>query len=293
MGLTESVFPGVPIYSTMGETDFDLDWAGITEAAFIDFAATQKWLTQSELETFRKGAYFSHDFGDIRVLFLNSVVYSVERKHPGDSDPLKQFEWMETMAADAVASGLSVGVVLHIPPSMHALDSKTGWHREYVARYENISRQYDFQFVIGGHSHLDRFLPIVKTDNRRHSLEAPSVSPIDGNNPGFRVYTLTGRGMKNYRQYFTDLTNDTEADLMWKLEYDFASAYGVSDGSPANLAKAASYAGEDAVGKQEYRPRLYNQAMQKMRFYHCALTAMTVNEIVSCQKNRAKDMRYQ
>jgi sphingomyelin phosphodiesterase acid-like 3 len=290
LSLIESAFPGVPIYATMGEADFDPTRSDRDN--FASFALSQKWLRRSELATFEEGGYFSHDFGVIRILFLNSVVYSVKRKHTGDADPLGQFAWIATVAADAEAAGLSLGVAMHIPPTAHTLDAKAAWYPEYAARFENLSRRYDFQFAFVGHSHLDQFLPLLERDNERHLLGAPSVSPMDGNNPGFRVYTLAGRGVKNYQQYFADITKDTGQDLVWKLEYDFAAAYGVADASPANLQKAAVYAAEDVVGRRESRPRLYNQAIQRMRSYYCALTKMTVNEIVECQKNRGT-LNYQ
>jgi hypothetical protein len=139
---------------------------------------------------------------------------------------------------------------------------------------------------------LDQFLPTELDSDPRYFLSSPSVAPIDGNNPGFRVYQLGPNGIQNYQQYYTDILGNPASELTWKLEYDFKIAYGVSDLSPAALAQAVKYARDDRTGRWDYHARLYNQAILNGAFYYCALTCATADEILNCQQKLAQDVAF-
>jgi hypothetical protein len=292
--MVQTIFPKVPIYATVGNHDFYPPWGSVETdpGDFENFAHAQTWLSPSELETFRVGGYFFHDFGSLRILFLNSVMYSVERIRTGDPDPFGQFAWIEKVGSEAIESGLSIGTVLHIPSAVQKLKEGPGWYPEYQERYHNLTIKYNFQFALNAHSHLDQFLPTKLESSARYFLSSPSVSPILGNNPGFRIYQIGDRGIENYQQYFGDLLKNPKGDLPWKLEYDFKTAYGVNDGSPENIAKAAEFARDDVIGKWEYHGRLYNQAIENGGFYYCVLTCLTADEIFECRKKLAMDVPF-
>jgi hypothetical protein len=294
IAMLTTFFPSTPIYSALGNHDFFPPWGTFSGDPddFANFAKVQLWLSPSELETFRAGGYYYHDFQNLRVLFLNTVMYSTSRNHSGGPDPFGQFAWIESVAADAVAKGLSLGTVMHIPSGVQRLRSKAGWYPEYITRYHNLTLKYDFQFALNAHSHLDQFLPTEQADVPRYLLSSPSVSPVDGNNPGFRVYQIGDNGIVNYQQYYADILKNPTGDLAWKLEYDFNAAYGVGDASPSSLVKAALYARDDVAGRWLYHGRLYNQAIEDGGFYYCALTCTTAAEILACQKKLAQDVPF-
>jgi hypothetical protein len=292
--IVAAVFPSVPIYSALGNHDFYPEWG--TEAtdpdSFANFAKAQAWLSSSELQTVRTGGYYYHDFGNVRVLFLNSVMYSSSRTHTGTDDPFGQFAWIESVAENAIAKGLALGTVMHIPSGVQKVGAKAGWYPEYIARYHNLTLKYNFQFALNGHSHLDQFLPTEQMQNARYLFSSPSVSPVNGNNPGFRVYQIGPTGVLNYQQYFADILGNPVKDMPWVLEYDFKEAYRVADGSPANLAKAVVNARDDAKKRGLYHGRIYNQAIPNGGFYYCAMTCTTTDEIASCQKKLAQDVHF-
>jgi hypothetical protein len=290
--MVSAYFPGIPIYPTMGNNDFDPEWGTVSSDPddFENFAKAQRWLSDSELATLKKGGYFFHDFGQLRLLFLNTVMYSIKRKDTGDSDPFEQFAWIDSTASAARAAGMTVGTVMHVPPGIRKVGSKVGWYAEYAARYHDLTLRHNFSFGWSAHSHLDQFLPTADSDDRRYLLGAPAVSPIDGNNPGFRVYTIGPNGVRDYQQYFGDLLKNPTKDVTWQLEYDFVDAYRVPDGSPDSVAAAAVFARDDTMGRWQYHARLYNQAMENGGFYYCAITGMTADDILNCQKKLAPDV---
>jgi hypothetical protein len=292
--MVSSVYPTVPIYATMGNHDFYPQWGAVATDPddFENFAKALVSLNDAERATFRRGGYFSHDFGSLRILFLNTVMYSTSRTHTGDPDPFGQFAWIEQTAKDALSRGMAVGAVMHIPSGVQKVGAKAGWYPEYIARYANITVTYNIQFALNGHSHLDQFLPTELAASPRFLLSAPAVSPVDGNNPGFRVYTFGSEGIVNYRQYYADILKNPTGDLKWQLEYAFNDAYRVSDLSPTSVAKAAIFARDDVVGKWQYQARLYNQAIHNGGFHYCALTCTTADEILNCQKKLAQDVKF-
>jgi sphingomyelin phosphodiesterase acid-like 3 len=219
-------------------------------------------------------------------------MYSTSRTHRNETDPFGQFAWIEKVATDAAAVGLSVGTVMHIPSAVQKVGAKQGWYPEYQQRYHNLTVKYNIQFALNGHSHLDQFLPTELAEPPRYLLSAPSVSPVDGNNPGFRVYRLGPSGVENYQQYYGDLLLNPASDVTWKLEYDFNAAYGVGDVSPLGVEKAARFARNDGAGRWEYHARIYNQAIPNGGFHYCALTCTTPGEILDCQKKLAQDVRF-
>jgi hypothetical protein len=292
IAMVVSAFPSTPIYSVLGNHDFYPEWGTVATdpGDFENFAKILLWLSPSELATFQAGDYYYHDFETVRVLFLNSVMWATTRTRTGDPDPFGQFAWIESVARDAIAKGLSIGTVMHCPPGVQNVDS--GWYPEYITQYHNLTLKYDFQFALNGHSHLDLFLPTEQADKPRYLLSTPAVSPIGGNNPGFRVYQMDENGIANYQQYYADILKNPTPDLTWKLEYDFKEAYGVEDVSPSSMVKAAMYARDDDAGKWLYHGRIYNHAIEGGGFYYCALTCATRDEILNCQKKLSPDIPF-
>jgi sphingomyelin phosphodiesterase acid-like 3 len=286
-----AAFPSTPIYSGLGNHDFYPEWGTVESdpGDFANFANILLWLSPSELATFLAGGYYYHDFQNIRILFLNSMMYGTARKHTGDPDPFGQFAWIESVATDAIAQGLSIGAVMHVPPGVQKYRDGPGWYPEYITRYHNLTLKYDFQFALCGHSHLDFFLPTEQAEDLRYVLSSIAVATGAGNNPGFRVYQIDEKGIVNYQQYYADILKNPTGDMPWKLEYDFKSAYGVDDVSPSSMVKAAMYARDDEAGKWLYQSRIYNQAIRNGGFYYCALTCTTPDEILDCQKTLAPD----
>jgi sphingomyelin phosphodiesterase acid-like 3 len=147
--MVSSAFPQVPIYAALGNHDFYPPWGTIANdpGDFANFANVQTWLSESELDTFKIGGYFFHDFGTVRILFLNSVLYSTSRTRSGDPDPFGQFAWIEKVADEAKKSGMVIGTIMHIPSGVQKVNAKAGWYPEYRARYHNLTLKYDFQFA--------------------------------------------------------------------------------------------------------------------------------------------------
>jgi hypothetical protein len=287
-----SAYPSVPVYRVLGNHDFVPTWGNYSTDP-LDFQNNLNvftGLTDSEKATFLQGGYYFHDFDNLRILFLNSVMYSTSRKNTSGPDPWGQFAWIDSVCSDARSKGMVIGSFMHIPPGVQKVGSKAGWYSQYIDTFHQLVVKYDIQFNLNGHSHEDQILRTQKSDNPRFFLSSPSVSPVDGNNPGFRVYQIGQTGISNYQQYYTDiLTNPTT--LSWQLEYDFKAAYNATDLSPQSVQKAVMWLRNDPEGRWRYRERMYARAIQDGGFYYCQMTAATREDVLECQKKLSQDIK--
>ena len=290
MSMFNTAFPNVPVYPVIGNNDLSPDYGDVSTDpdCFTTLSDGLKFLSDDERATFRKGGYYFHDFGSVRILFLNSVMYSRKRDKSDDEDPFEQFAWMEEICTEATNMKMSIGVVMHIPPGIAKVGSKEGWHGKYRERYHALALKYNIKFTFSGHTHIDEMLPTSK-DAVRYLLGAPALSPIRGNNPAFRVISMNNDGITNYKQYYLDILKETEKPK-WGLEYEFNSAYGVSDVSPNSVLRAVAYAKDDAEGRWRYRERVFSRAIQDGAFWYCVMSSSTTDELEQCQKDLQEDI---
>lgn len=278
MEMFNAAFPGVPVYPVIGNNDISPDYGTLETdpGCFSVLADTFTSLTESETETFKKGGYYFHDFDHVRVIFMNSVLYSKRRPKTDVMDPFGQFAWMAKVCQDATAKGLTIGVVMHIPPGVSKEEKDEQWYRQYMHQYHNLVMTYNIKFTLSGHTHHDQLLP-TSGDAVRYLLSAPALSPIGSTNPAYRVMTLGSEGIMNYKQYHLDIVNKT-SNPEWSLEYEFSSKYGVYDVSPTSVLKA--------VSKKDTREYLFSLAIRDGALWYCIMISSSGDELDCCGKNR-------
>src|SRR6185437_11441148 len=100
----------------------------------------------------------------------------------------------------------------------------------------------DVRLAIFGHTHMDelRLLHQEKPGVQNAAIAmkiVPSISPLLGNEPSFVVADVDPASamLKNYRVIAS--SNQTGEAAVWSEEYDFDHAYGVTEFSPASLAR--------------------------------------------------------
>ena len=75
--------------------------------------------------------------------------------------------------------------------------------------------------LLVGHTHMDTFQIIDGTMGKPPIpvIFTPSISPIDGNNPGFKILTLSpDLGLTDFDTYFYPIDHLPNA---WQKEYNF------------------------------------------------------------------------
>lgn len=164
-------------------------------------------------------------------------------------DPYDQFQWVITASKEAHDKlNYSVAIALHMTPgSAHTNGDfkrlSQGWATEYIKKFDEVLSKSQIEFIIAGHSHYDMFFPIngKESQSGQIAVVSPAVSPMHGNNPGFRIFQLSNKGqLIDYKQYYADLlanprpnikpfnsrnVSRSSLGLKWKFAYSFQETY--------------------------------------------------------------------
>ena len=118
---------------------------------------------------------------------------------PVPTDPAPAvLHWLAARLAQARAAGDHVWLLMHIPPGIDVYATlhgdaapkvETMWREDDAAAFASLARQYapTITMSFAGHTHMDEFRLI---DGAGPVLVTPAISPIFGQNPGFRDVAL-------------------------------------------------------------------------------------------------------
>jgi sphingomyelin phosphodiesterase acid-like 3 len=285
-----SVYPGIPLLVTLGNNEFASDYGTFSDDP-ADFASLgevmRPFLSAGQFSTFLNGGYYYHDLDDkkLRLLLLNTVIYSSRASRNSTlPDPYDQFAWIATSASAAHAKGYGVGIAMHIPPGISYIDLSQGWPDHYVQTFDRVCKDNNILFTLAAHTHYDMLMPVFGATgaSKGYSLSSPAVSPVHGNNPAFRLVDYDGSGILNVHQYYTDILMNPQDELSWQKEYDFRDAYAVDDLGTESLRSVVKWVTETGEGTWRYKERVSSRAADNGAFYHCILTATTVEQVQQC-----------
>jgi sphingomyelin phosphodiesterase acid-like 3 len=286
-------FPGVPILPTLGNNDAVCgDYRIEPNGPFLsEVQPILKDLVKVGLE---KG--FAQDWqrlgnyrvtlpgaGGIELISLNSVYFSPRYENAcgrrGAANPAAAtLDWLAAQLDRAAAAHRRVWLLYHIPPGIDAFASlRRGscpahfvsmWRPEDIARFETLLRRRAGTIVaaFAGHTHTDD-IRLFAGDG--FALITPAVSPIFGQNPGFRIVSFDDAGgIRDTAIY--DLANlataaSGEAAPEWQEEYRFTSFWGVPRVDRASLARLYDEIGKDAAAHERWA-RLF--AVSSPGFWH-------------------------
>jgi len=136
-----------------------------------------------------------------------------------------------------------VHIIGHISPGSTCL-------KEWSANFYNIVNRYESTItgLFYGHTHQDSFTMFYENgaviDPTHVAYIGPSVTPIDGRWPAFRIYTIDGNyqgssyRVLDHETYVLDLDKaNANDDLTWAFEYKAKEAYGLDSLVPAEWNK--------------------------------------------------------
>jgi hypothetical protein len=239
-----AVYPRVPFYPVIGNHELFKDQGTLTHDQ-RDFKAMSRGLanlTDAERTTFERGGYYYRDFQNFRFLFLNTLYREGETP---DLDPWGQFAWMDSVCAEARASGMTIGAVAHAASGGVAPKERKKTSTKWISALHSRFTKYDIRFMLAGHGHRDRLLWTANASDPRFFLITPAVATFTGSKIGFRVYRIARVGILNYQQYSADEFPQSGDKFPWKLEYDFRQTYNTSDASPGSLMTVAGLVQEN------------------------------------------------
>jgi sphingomyelin phosphodiesterase acid-like 3 len=242
---------------------------------------------QAFLDTFTTAGYYSTEPAgtNLMVIGLNTIIFSPSfSPSPGANDSIvaTELDWLVSRLASAEVKGKKVWLLMHSPPGAdigttakpanvdptdgHIATAAMMWEADYQTRFLQILSYYPgiISLTLAGHTHMDEFRILSSSD----VLEiTPAISPWFGNNPAFKVFTVSSDTLKptDYSSINYDLATNP---LQFNRYYTFSAAYsvrGLLDASliqlaPAlktNNAKQALYRGYYYSGNNSLTPITY------------------------------------
>lgn len=283
-------FDDLPVLFTLGNTDsYAGDYKLVPGGEFLADTAEEFYATlllkgadpESYFKTYPAGGYYVASPPGSKVLFvcLNSVLFSRHRledpAHEGDDIALKQLEWLELTLAEASKGEKKVWLVTHIPPgadifttvgtymdeSGHISNAASLWKKEYQERFLEISKRYDhiIEAVFCGHTHMDEYRLLLENDGAmyRAAIVTPSVTPLFGNDPAYKVVTIDRKTWEllDYRSMAFHLGS---ALPEFGTYYLFSEAYGIQAPLEQSLPSLFPRLATDMMSQQAYARFYYS-----------------------------------
>jgi sphingomyelin phosphodiesterase acid-like 3 len=261
------VFPGVPIYISLGNNDTDCgDYKLNTNSAFLARVgsivadALPPQARRHAQAQFAAGGYYTANMAppmlDARVIVLNDVFFSPKYKNCAKAaDPAPaaaEIVWLGQQLAQAHEDGQNVWVMGHIPPGVDVYATVknladvcgSGSAEMFMdsAKIDGLLTQYADTVRLGlfAHTHMDE-IRLVTPDGGGAEQGVPlklvpSISPVDGNNPSFTVAKVepSTATLKDFDVFVG--SNQTGAGITWSEDYDFDRAYGQTSFTAATVA---------------------------------------------------------
>jgi predicted phosphodiesterase len=238
------------LYEALGDSSEDKSSSSSSSSSLI--------IQSTDEPTFLKGGYYSRTVqeGKITILSLNTVLYSAIYEPYNDNlnDPGGQFTWMRSVLSECRNSHSRAILAGHIPPVLGSRVHQHMWRTRYIKTYYDIVKEYDDVIMtqLYGHLHTDEFrvgglasyeeeikaggnddtVTAYIPDMQSAILLGPSVTPLHGNDPSFRIVRYDQRGeVKEYRlidydSHVYSVTANEAGNGGWSKLYTFSEAYG-------------------------------------------------------------------
>ncbi|XP_046441645.1 acid sphingomyelinase-like phosphodiesterase 3b [Daphnia pulex] len=299
-------FPNTTLIPVLGNHDvFPEDlYPAEAEAFYHAYLTDGGWnelLDKQAQESFGKCGFYSLNVTpELKVVILNTNLYNEPNNLTrNQDDPCGQLKWFELQLEEAQSKKSKVLIAAHIPP---------GYFERWIGppffnpgqndRYVQLIQIYGDVILtqVYGHTHTDSFRIIANNQSQVKSVAfvSPSVTPwlhTGGVNPSLRLYSYDSDGIKDYWQYYFNLTGmavKTQATPQWQLLYQATVAYGVKDLSPANMLSIyRDMLSDPKVFERYYFFNTVGHVFQDcdaacIRDHICTISHLMVNDMKSC-----------
>lgn len=231
-GMTKLWFPNIPVVFTLGNHDtWPIDQlypsfnGSKLSTRFTTMLRRYDWLNTDQLTEFAYGGYYKYQFGNVKILALNSLFYDSNNIFDKwRQDPEEQYKWITNEVINSYNNNEKIWIVSHINPGNSECDKK------YSNLIATLCYQYPntIQYQFYGHTHNELF-QVLKYNgtNVCHSFVAPSIVPTtDIKQPQYRIYNYSKDDniIFNYKEYYGNITTfNNVMNVSYELLYDTTS----------------------------------------------------------------------
>jgi sphingomyelin phosphodiesterase acid-like 3 len=303
------VFPTVPVYSTVGNNDsYGGDYVVVPQGDFFkDIAVVWKPLLKNKQNeqafaaSFPQAGYYAvtlPGMRNTRIIMLDSVLFSsLASSKSLEQAANQELIWLQTQLQIAVNKKQKVWLMMHVPVGIDVYKTavvpfhviNNFWSPAYANKFLQLLNQYSpvITGVLTSHTHMDGF---VLLGNKHQMLDSfvPSISPVVGNNPAFKVYEYDPKTfqLQNFKTYFLVLDKQQNS---WQQEYSFNQVYQANckNCRLINGMQKITKVGALATAYQQYFTASHSNAQpiskgKWLPYYWCGIWNVTEQDYKAC-----------
>lgn len=233
-------FPNIDVYNVIGNNDsYNRDYVSVPKGVFFkDIGSMWAGLIKTKanraalVKNFPVGGYYAVNApGDpgLRLIILNSVFFSYKATSKNnDQAAMEQLKWLHQELQLAHDKNQKVIIAMHIPPGIDIYATLKVrffrlidlWKLNFTKIFEDDLKEYAPEMVgiLSGHLHSDWSQVLTLDDTHSISISGTtSISPIFGNNPGFKVFTysIKNRQLENADAYVYPMDKKSTWNILY------------------------------------------------------------------------------
>jgi hypothetical protein len=177
------------------------------------------------------GYYSAYLQPKLKLIALNSVMFSAKRSGVTEQDAQKQLAWFEAQLKDAQSAQDAVVIAMHIPPGFNVFDHSVFWVDSDNTRFLQIVNTYKniITGILTSHTHMEEMKVVrSKEDNKVAAVVfTAGLSTSHGNSPSAKQIYFGQQNGKWALANFDTLQFSENADKSLAVNklYDFAGYY--------------------------------------------------------------------
>ena len=307
----------VPVAFALGNTDsYEGDYLSApgsqfladTSELFYSTLLMEKADPSTFSSTYTAGGYYATDLlgSNLTLISLNTVFFSPHAASGTEDAAATQISWLEDTLSSARTHGKRVWILMHIPPGVdiygsvrsymdesgHLSDASVMWKADFQQSFSEILTEYSDTVVaiLAGHTHMDEYR--LSVENSSYSsgsvIVTPGISPIFGNNPAFKVISVSADSWVpvDYYSLYNPLDAETQT---FSTYYTFSNAYGLSGTLDSAFAQLADEFDTEQTQRATYTTYYYSgnddsNPINDVNWpaYKCGITQMDKDDFIEC-----------
>ncbi|HTM64471.1 MAG TPA: metallophosphoesterase [Gammaproteobacteria bacterium] len=237
-----AAFPGKNIFMVTGNNDtYSSNYQSVPGGDFFNqtgalwSALIRNAHDRVEMRSeFPIAGYYAVDvpgYSDLRLVVLNSVLFSSRAVgHGAERASAAELQWLHQQLQQAKDQHQKVLIAMHIPPVLDVYVTRRWrlftllefWRPDMIQRFKNELAAYYPQVagIVTGHLHYDWMQALIVGNHHDIPvISVPSVSPIFGNDPGFKIYHYSSSD-NNIDDYYS-YTLPVKGTGTWSIQHAY------------------------------------------------------------------------
>ncbi len=231
-------FPNINVYMVVGNNDSYAEHYTSQAVFYKNIAPIWSMLIQAKKNRekmqheFAQGGYYALDVNSrLRLIVLNTTFFST-RGVGMDREAKRELNWLEKQLVLLDKTQSKALIALHIPNLAQVSISRDIpvvalglWKAHYIDQFLQLLKCFapHVMVILPAHLHMD-WAQLLQFNGVNDVVisATPSISPVVGNNPGYKIYFYDPASLfiNDYFTYYYLMD-----ERKWKLEYAFNQTY--------------------------------------------------------------------